>query len=157
MNFFRTDDQAALNTLLVTTRETLDHYRDAIELVDANLAQLFRDISRERRGFVYRLEEAVRASGTLPSVPDPDKEAAEMLLHHVAALIKSHYARDILEQRIEGEKKLAELIIAAQVITAGSAELDSPPTDLLNDFSQHISDTIRLLQSMQAQVTTQEE
>ncbi|MES2674561.1 MAG: DUF2383 domain-containing protein [Pseudomonadota bacterium] len=152
MNFFRTDGQAALNTLLVTTRETLDHYRDAIELVDANLAQLFRDISEQRRGFVCRLEEAVRASGTLPSVPDPDKEAAEMLLHHVAALIKSQYARDILEQRIEGETKLADLVIEAQ-----TTALDSPPISLLNEFAQHISNTIAKLQSLHSQVAAQDE
>ncbi|MES2822791.1 MAG: DUF2383 domain-containing protein [Pseudomonadota bacterium] len=152
MNFFRTDGQAALNTLLVTTRETLDHYRDAMELVDTKLAELFRDICGQRRSFVHRLETAVRASGTLPAVPDPDKEAAEMLLHHVAALIKSHYARDLLEQRIEGEKKLAALVIEAQ-----TAELDSPPTTLLNDFAQHISDTDAKLQSLQTQVSAQEE
>lgn len=151
MKFFRTDDQAALNTLLVAARETLDHYRDAAELVDENLAQIFRGISRQRRIFIHRLEDAVKASGTLPAMPDPDKEAAEMLLHHVAALMKSDYAGDILQQRIEGEKKLVGLVIEAQ-----ATELKAPSTILLNDFIQHISETTSQLESMLTKVTVEE-
>ncbi len=152
MNFFRTEGQAALNTLLVAARETLDHYRDVAELVETHLGQIFRGIAAQRRGLIHRLEDAVRASGDLPAVPDPDKEAAVMLLHHVAALIKPHYAGDIIEQRVEGEKKLADLVAAAQ-----ATELDAPPTVLLNDFAQHISETITQLQSRPTQVIAQEE
>lgn len=152
MNFLRTDDQVALNSLLVAALETLDHYRDAAELAETNLGQLFRNIDRQRRNFIHRLKEAVRASGNLPAVPDPDKEASEMLLHHVAALIKNSYDVDILEQRIKGEIKLADLIIEAQTIAP-----DAPHTTLLDEFAEHISDTITQLQSMHTKLIAQKE
>ncbi len=150
MNFFRTDGQAALNTLLVTARETLDHYRDAAELVEAQVGQIFRDISLHRRAFIHRLEDAVRASGILPAVPDPDKEAGEMLLHHVAALIKDHYENDILDQRIAGEEKLAQLVIEA---TATDTEARS----LLDEFAAHVAETIAQLQALRVTVINEDE
>lgn len=152
MNFFRTDGQAALNILLVATRETLDHYLDAVDLVEANLVKLFGEISAQRRGFIHRLEDAVRAAGDLPAVPDPDKEAAEMLLHHVAAFIKSDYVGEILEQRIEGENKLADLVSKAK-----ATELEAPTTVLLDEFALHVSETIKQLQFMYKHIVAQQE
>jgi hypothetical protein len=151
MSFIRTDGQAALNSMLKAARETLDHYRDGAGL-DENIAQLFRDISRQRREFIRRLEDAVRATGDLPSVPDPDKEAGEMLIHHVAAMIKDNYAADLVEQRIEDEKELAD-----QAIEAKDTELKTSHTSLLNEFSAHITETITRLESVHAQLVRQEE
>ena len=142
MNFFRTEDQAAFNTLHVATRETLDHYRDAVELVDQSIGKIFRDIGAMRRGFVHRLEEAVRALGDLPAVPDPDKESGEMLLHHVAALFQHDYAADVFHQRIEGEKKLANLVKETQ-----TDSLDESHRNLLQELDVHIAETITQLQS----------
>lgn len=143
MNFFRTEDQAAFNALLVAARETLDHYRDAVEMVDQNLGEMFRGIGARRREFIHRLEGAVRALGDLPAVPDPDKESGEMLLHHVAALFQNDYAGDILNQRIEGEKKLADLVREVQ-----TSELDASHKGLLQELDLHIADTITQLQSV---------
>jgi hypothetical protein len=151
MSILRTDGQAALNDLLKAARETIDHYRDATELVDEKVASLFRDISRERRGFIVRLEEAVRASGSLPRVPDPDKEAGEMLLHHVAAMIKSDYAPDVFAQRIDGENNLAE-----QISEAKNTTIEPPTSSLLEDFAHHIAETIAQLQSAQDQLPPQD-
>ncbi len=152
MSILRTDGQAALNSLLKEARETLDHYRDAIELVDKNIADLFRDISTERRSFILRLEDAVRATGSLPTVPDPDKEAGEMLLHHVAAMIKSDYAPDAVAQRIEGEKNLAE-----QITETKNTKIEIPNLSVLEDFEHHIARTISRLESAQDQLPTQDE
>ena len=152
MNFFRTDDQAALNSLLKAARETLDHYRDAIELVEENYAQLFRNIAQQRRNFIQRLENAVRASGDLPTMPDPDKEAGEMLIHHVAALLKSNYAANLMQQRIDGEKNLADL--AAE---ANNIELKIPDSNLPNEFALHVAEAITQLQNAHAQLVAQGE
>ena len=152
MNFIRTDSQAALNSLLKNTRETLDHYKDAAELVDDGYAQLIRDIARERRIFIRHLEDAVRASGSLPTVPDPDKEAGEMLIHHVAAMIKSNYAPDVFEQRIEGEKNLTALVDEAK-----KTEIETAHINLLNDFTAHIEETMARLQSAQAELPSHSE
>lgn len=150
MNIFRTDGQVALNSLLVAAMETLDHYRDAVELVEPNIGQLFGDIAKQRRALIHRLKDAVRASGDLPAVPDPDKEAGEMLLHRVAALIKSNYTADILEQRITGEKKLADIIAEAQTTEAGAQY-----ARLLDEFALHISETTSQLQSAHTQLMDQ--
>ena len=150
MGILRTDGQAALNSLLKTARETLHHYRDATELVDAAIAEIFRDISRQRREFVLRLEDAVRATGSLPAVPDPDKEAGEMLIHHVAAMIKDDYAPDAFQQRIDGEQELLEQVVEAKNTEIGSSAL-------LQDFEQHIVDTIMLLKSAHEVRPTQDD
>ena len=152
MNIFRTDGQAALNSLIKAARETLDHYRDAIELVEENHAQLFREISQQRHNFIHRFEDAVRASGSLPAVPDPDKEAGEMLIHHVAALIKTDYAPDIFEQRIDSEKNLAN-----ELAEAKDTELKTSHANLLSDFEHHIVDTIKRLQHEHEKLVAQAE
>lgn len=151
MIFFRTETQAAFNTLLVAARETLDHYRDAAELVEGNLQQLFGDINGQRQVFIQRLEDAVRALGDLPAAPDPDKEGAEMLFHHVAALLKTHYAGDILAQRIKGEQQLAE-----RVNEALSTELENANKRLLEDMAQHITQTTDRLQVALGALSTED-
>ena len=161
MNFFRTDGQAALNALFVAAQETLHQYRDAVALVEPDLGQVLGSISKQRHGFIRRLEDAVRASGDLPTASDPDKEAGEMLFHHVAALIKTDYADEILEQRLEADKKLAELVIDARntelVIDAPNKELEAQYTLLLDDLTLHISETIVQLQPLHARAIAQQE
>lgn len=66
--------------------------------------QLISDIAQQRRNFIRRLENAVRASSDLPTMPDPDKEDRGMLIHDVAALLEGNYAADLMQQLIEGEK-----------------------------------------------------
>jgi hypothetical protein len=127
----------------VAARETLDHYRDAEKLVDQNLDEVFRGIEAKRREFIHRLEDAVRALGDLPAVPDPDKESGEMLLHHVAALFQNDYSGDIINQRIESEKKLADLV--KETHTDG---LDASHQNLLQEFDVHIAETIKQLRSV---------
>lgn len=111
MTFIRTDQQAALNNLLVAVRETNAHYRDSVELLtDEVMRKTLRNIIRQREPFLVRLEEAVRAVGDLPSMPDPDREAGAMLLHHVTALMKDDYLEDVITQRLAAENNLAGLV-----------------------------------------------
>ena len=152
MNFLRTDGQAALNSLLKAARETLDHYQDATELVDESHVKLFQYIAQQRHQFIHRLDDAVRASGILPTVPDPDKEAGEMLVRHAAALLTSDYAANVIEQRIDGDNNLADLVTEAK-----DAEPDAPHASLLNELELHIAETIKRLQAAHAQVTIQGE
>ena len=107
MNLLRTDKEVALNDLLVASRETVDHYQDAVEyLNDDHITPVLRMIMQERQGFIQRIEQAIRALGDLPSVPDPDRETGEMLLHHVTAALSSDTATQILEQRINAQRAL---------------------------------------------------
>lgn len=152
MSFFRTDGQAALNSLLVAARETLDHYRDAAELSEENLGQILRSISGKRREFIHKLEDAVRATGDLPTMPDPDKEAGEMLVHHIVALIKSDYTANILEQRMDAEKTLDTLLNEVK-----ATELGVPFNKLLNEFGLHISETLKKLQLLYTQMMAHKE
>jgi hypothetical protein len=144
MSFIRTDQQAALNDLLVAIRETNDHYRDAVELVNQEaVGNELLGIARYRETFITRLEQAVRESGDLPAVPDPDREAGAMLIHHVTALLKDDVVTDVLEQRLEGEKNLANLIAEGQAVS-----LEKSHHELLDEISQHIARTIEQLQSI---------
>lgn len=143
MNFIRSDQQVALNNLLVAVRESVDHYRDAAGLLEEkNICALLNDITNERSAFIGRLEQAIRASGDLPTMPDPDKETGEILMHHLAAFLKSQYADKILEQRIEAEKNLASLVIDGK--TAG---LDESHTILISELDDHVAHTIDKLQA----------
>ena len=144
MTFIRTDQQAALNNLLVAVRETNDHYRDSAEIIhEENIKKTLRNIARQREPFLTRLEEAVRAVGDLPAVPDPDREAGAMLLHHVTALIKDDYIDDVVTQRLEGEKNLSAIVAEGQ-----KTSLSAPHQNLLNDISHNIRRAIEQLQSM---------
>ena len=153
MNFFRTDSQAALNSLIKAARETMDHYDDATTLVKQNdipaldYAQLFSDIATQRQDFISHLEDAIRAIGDLPAAPDADKEAGAMLIHHVAAMLKNNYAADIILQRITAEENLTNLIAEAKTV-----EPNAPYTTLLNEFSQHIAETLTRLRAVHQQL-----
>jgi len=143
MSFIRSDQQVALNNLLVAVRESIDHYHDAAGLLDEkDIRTALEKISHERKAFAVQLEQAIRDSGDLPTVPDPDKEAGAMLIHHVAALLTPQYAVNILEQRIDAEKNLANLIVDGK--TAG---LDDSYCALLNALAEHVARTIETLQN----------
>lgn len=147
MSIIRTDEEVALNDLLVASRETVDHYRDAAEfLKDTNITSVLRTIATQREPFIERLTDAVRALGDLPSMPDPDKETGAMLLHHAGAFLSDDYSTEVLEQRIEAEQHLAELVQAGRAIG-----LDKSCGPLLDEISEHIAQTSEQLQLLLAQ------
>lgn len=137
------DTEVALNELLVACRESIDHYQDATELIERpDLRQTFLNIIKNRKLFLARLESAIREFGDLPAVPDPDKEASEMALHHLSAAVSTDYTDEILAQRISGEEYILTLNH-----TANKTEANESCIGLLNDLSKHINETIDVLTS----------
>lgn len=146
MNLLRTDKEVALNDLLVASRESADHYQDAIEyLEEEHITEALRQIRQQRLTFIERIEHAIRALGDLPSMPDPDRETGEMLLHHVAAALSSDTATEILEQRVKAERHLLELLDACR--TAG---LEEAHGTLLAEMEQDVHAVIAQLERLEA-------
>jgi hypothetical protein len=146
MVFLRSDQEVALNDLLVALRESVDHYNDAIELVDPSpLTPLLREAAIQRSQFIPRLEDAIRQLGDLPSVPDPDKESGEMLIHHVGAALSNDYEPDVIEQRIASDQQLAQLVNDARKNTS-----EASFTQLMEDIATHITQTLVHLKAMQS-------
>ena len=137
------DTEVALNEILVACRESVDHYEDALKLVEnSDITERFRKIATQRKLFFKRLSAAIRELGDLPSVPDPDKETGEMILHHLGAALTPDYTNEVLAQRIEREQHLLELIRNAR-----DTDANENCRTLLDDLSTHVTDAIHLLSS----------
>jgi len=137
------DTEVALNELLVACRESVDHYQDAIKLVEQHeIATTFQSVANQRKLFCNRLEEAIRELGDLPSVPDPDKEVGEMIIHHLGAALSVDYTNDVLTQRITAEEHIMELIR-----NAGETNANEANKNLLRELSKHTEETIKTLSS----------
>lgn len=135
------DTEVALNELLVACRESIDHYQDAAELVgQSDIAERFLDIAKRRKLFLNRLSSAIRDLGDLPSVPDPDKEAGEMILHRLGAALSSDYTNEALTQRIKTEEHILALVHATR-----KTEPNQSCTTLLIELSSHIEEAINTL------------
>ena len=135
------DTEVALNELLVACRESIDHYQDAAKLVgQSDIAERFLDIAKRRKLFLNRLSSAIRDLGDLPSVPDPDKEAGEMILHRLGAALSSDYTNEALTQRIKTEEHILALVHATR-----KTEPNQSCTTLLIELSSHIEEAINTL------------
>ncbi len=146
MNLLRTDKEVALNDLLVASRETADHYQDALEYLDDHpITPALRDIMQARLSVIERIEQAIRALGDLPSMPDPDRETGKMLLHHVTAALSSDSATEILEQRIKAERHLLALLQACNDVG-----LDNDQPQLLQEMAQQVHRVITRLEQLEA-------
>lgn len=143
MSLIRTDEEVALNDLLVASRESVDHYRDAGDfLEDKKFTDVLRAIASQREPFIARFEQVIRAIGELPSVPDPDKETGAMLMHHAGALLSKDYSLDVVEQRLTAEEHLTVLTNNAR-----SVGIDAK---LLEDFSTHLAQVNQQLRDLRA-------
>ena len=116
MNLIRTQQQVALNDLLVATEKSADLLRDAAQFLDGTgmeheLAQL-----ADRRDMVTRdLQQAIRALDDMPSAPDPDAESTEKLLHRISAIFSGEKSRETtLRQRLTTEEHLTTLLADVQ-------------------------------------------
>lgn len=135
------DTEVALNELLIACRESIDHYQDATELVEnPDIADIFLEAAKNKKLFLARLEIAIRDLGDLPSVPDPDKETGEMMLHHLGAALSADYTNEALAQRISAEEHILALINAARTTNPNPSRMH-----LLNDLSKHSENTIEKL------------
>lgn len=138
------DLEVALNELLVACRESVDHFRDATQLISAKtISYEFIRIADTREYFIPKLEQRIRELGDLPSVPDPDKEDSEMLLHHLGAVVADDYTHKVLQQRIAAEKNIVSLIEQAS-----SNDADNFCGDLLKDLASHAHSNIEKLSAL---------
>ena len=141
------DLEVALNELLVSCRESVDHFRDATRIIAAEkMAQDFKQIADTREYYIPKLENQIRELGDLPAMPDPDKEDGEMLIHHIGAAVSDDYTHTLLQQRIEAEKKILDLIEQAK-----HNDEDQACGDLLDDLVEHVNKTIEKLSVLAAQ------
>lgn len=138
------DLEVALNELLVACREAVDHFRDGSELISANhIADEFKQLASERETFIPLLEQKIRDFGDLPSVPDPDKEDGEMLVHHLGAAVSEDYDQKLLQQRIEAEKNILEIIKQAR-----ANDEDNSCDTLLKNLEHQVIAVIEKLSSL---------
>ena len=137
------DIEVVLNELLVACRESVDHYEDAIERIDGSTeATRLRSIVAHRKLFLGKLTTAIRELGDLPSVPDPDKEAGEMIIEHLGASLSENDTGYIISHRINAEKHIQTLIDNAR-----DTEMEESHRALLQQLSAHIDETIQQLSS----------
>jgi uncharacterized protein (TIGR02284 family) len=144
MSIFRSDQQVALNDLLVASEKTADHYRDSADFLDGlEVSEGLRSIADERDALAQRLRDAIQSSGDLPSAPDEDRESVEQLFHRVHASLSHDEIRDVLQQRLEGEEHFESLLRDAREAgwTRGSE-------GLVREIETHIAATRQRVQGM---------
>ncbi|HSC66417.1 MAG TPA: hypothetical protein VLC79_01915 [Cellvibrio sp.] len=138
---FLSDTEVALNELLVACRASVDHYQDAIKLVeDKEIVSHFHTIASQRKKFCKQLEDIIRELGDLPTVPDPDKETGEMILHHLGAALSPDYTEEALNQRLAIEENIMGLID-----TARGTQMKAAHEKFLDSLATHIQETIGFL------------
>jgi hypothetical protein len=144
MRILLKSQQVTLNDLHVMAIVSADHYDDASDFVDdEHLARLFAEVSQRRRELVSRVERKVRESGALPAMPDADREDGEQILSRLTTLISDSQPRQVLEQRLKGERRLLE---ALQDLP--SEDLEAHQATLLEDFIADVERVISRLESM---------
>lgn len=138
------DLEVALNELLVACRESVDHFRDGAQLTpEEAIASELKKIANAREPFLQTLERKIRELGDLPTMPDPDKEDSEMLLHHLGAAVSSDYTNKLLQQRIEAEEKILEIIERAN-----ENDENNSCQDVLGDLRVQVNDVIGKLTAL---------
>jgi hypothetical protein len=138
------DLEVALNELLVACRESVDHFRDGIELIsEENIASEFKQFASEREPFIQMLEQKIRDLGDLPSVPDPDKEDGEMLIHHLGAAVSEDYTGKVVQQRIDAEQRILEIIKQARENDDNNA-----CETLLDNLERQVNNVIKKLAAL---------
>lgn len=135
------DLEVSLNELLVACRESVDHFRDGAQIVASErIAQELTHIGDARETFIPALEQRIRELGDLPTMPDPDKEDSEMLLHRIGAAVTDNYTNAVLQQRMDAEKNILALIAKAR-----THDENNTSEELLNNLHAHAGNTIEKL------------
>lgn len=103
------DEQIAMNEVIVKCRELADYYRESAEVLeDTGLSDLFHELSRQHEAAAEDLERRIRETGELPKAPDADREAVELLLSRLKASLSEDERSTLLEEREQVETELAE-------------------------------------------------
>lgn len=144
MSIFRSDEQVALNDLLMASEKTADHYRDSADFLHGlEVSKEMRSIADERDALAQRLREAIRSSGDLPSAPDEDRESVEKLYQRVHASFSHDEIRDVIQHRLEAEVHFEHIIWEAR-----SAGWTRGIEDLVNEIEGHVAVTRKKVQRM---------
>ena len=144
MTLIRTDQQVALNTALVATETSADHYHAVAEhLNDSSVCEALRRIGDERNSLSQSFKAAIRNHGDLPPEPDTDRESLEQLVQQIGAAIAPDQTVKVLEQRLDAEQKLA-----AQVADTRDAKLDAASDALFTELIEHIHSVTERLQTL---------
>ena len=143
MNILRTDQQVAMNELYVKVCESADHLKDAANYLDAKgLSGVLKEIAAQRKVLSWQIKAAIRTLGDLPPEPDPDRESVEQLFNRIGAMVASDQTTCLLEQRLSGEKELAQ-----SVVNARSTGLDDLCTQAVDKIEESSRLATRQLQS----------
>lgn len=154
MTFIRTEQQVALNDLLVATQKSADLLRDAASFLDDTNTEHELLQLAERREMVNRdLEKAIRALDDMPSAPDPDAESTEKLLQRISAIFSGQKSQvTVLNQRLATEERLGDLLADVQARNVG-IEFD----DLLYEIKESIREVTLHLQQLLRRCQTEED
>lgn len=141
MSIIRNDTQVALNDLHVALQRSSDHYLDAAKfLQDEHASELCRRLAAEREQLISAVEQAVRESGELPSVPDKDRETGEELLERLESLFSADQTREVLQKRLDTERELRALLDEPEM-----AVLDEHYAELKERCRKRVDDAVRAL------------
>ena len=148
MTLIRSDQQVALNDLLVAIQKIIDHCRDAEKLLpESAITHELHAQASQHELVIPKLENVIRTLGDLPSVPDPDRESGEMLIHHLGAELSADYEKETLEQRIHAEQEVTRLVNAAR-----EAGADESCAALLDTIADNAAQATGRLQALLQQI-----
>ncbi|WP_250462367.1 hypothetical protein [Microbulbifer litoralis] len=141
MSLIRNETQTALGQLHIALQHSADCYRHTAEFLDdASVGGQFIDIAAGRERLAARVAEAIRATGDLPSEPDPDRETGEQLLSRLRSLFSADQVQEVTEQRLEADRELA-----AQLDGGELAVLEDEYGPLMADCREAVKETIAAL------------
>ncbi len=115
---FRTDEQVAINEVLIRLHHTADHYADAAEAItDSSAAEKYRNDSAACRALVDELAGLIRSSGELPPQPDPDREFLEQAITRLSAGVSPEDKTIFAEALANREAAVVEAADSALAMT----------------------------------------
>lgn len=142
----RDERQMAVNEVERLCFEAADYYDDAAGRADEALAALFRELADQHRQYAAALAEHIRALDDLPRQPDPDREAFDVVVNSLRALLSGDTRHTLIEERKQTEQALAN---AAQ--EALRHELSAEAKGLLNEILAHAQNAIARLDAADKQ------
>lgn len=109
MSILRSDDQIALNDLIIACREAANGHRTAAELLSEDaLAQRLEEIARDRDAMAERLAEIVIKADDVPDAPSAEKELLGSAAMRLKAVISEDEIRAVLDDCRLKERKVVE-------------------------------------------------
>ena len=116
MSILRSDEQIALNELIVACREAANGHRTAAELLSQDaLAQQLEELAQDRETMADKLAELVLEGDDIPDAPSAEKELLESAVARLKSVISDDEARQALEDCKLKERKVFE---AAEALLA---------------------------------------